>query len=266
MSNPVLSSPRLFGGSRAAGVGGAAAAPDIATLEHAYTAPAATPRDTGRMTYDDVIVRTAGMLVVLVAAGAATWVLAPGLLWVGMIVGLVLGLVNAFKREPSVPLIMAYAVAQGVFLGGLSAVLETAYPGIAVQAVLATAATFAVTLALFRSGKVRATPRGRRIVLVAVAGYLLFSLVNVGLVWFGGMDGWGLRSVTVAGIPLGVVIGVFAVGLAAYMLVLDFDTVQRGVTQGVPTRFAWKVGFGLVVTLVWLYLEFLRLFAILRGD
>ena len=146
MSNPVLSSPRLFGGTRAAGVGGAATAPDLATLEQAYASPAATPRDTGRMTYDDVIVRTAGMLVLLVAAGAVTWVLAPGLLWIGMVVGLVLGLVNAFKREPSVPLIMAYAVAQGVFLGGISAVLETAYPGIAVQAVLATAATFAVTL------------------------------------------------------------------------------------------------------------------------
>lgn len=277
MSNPIFNNNPVFGEARRGrtatqtspatfGAGGAMAT-DAASLERMYGSPTATSRDTGRMTYDDVIMRTAGMFAVLLVTGAFTWVLAPGLFWVGMIVGLVLGLVNAFKKEPSPGLIMAYAAAQGVFLGGLSAVFEAMWPGVVVQAVLATVATFAATLVLFRSGRVRVTAKSVRWLMVAMGGYLIFSLINVGLVWFGGMDGFGLRSeVQVLGIPLGVIVGIFAVGLAAFMLIVDFDSIKRGVEQGAPAKFAWTAAFGLVVTLVWLYVEFLRLFAILRGD
>jgi uncharacterized YccA/Bax inhibitor family protein len=258
------------------GAAGAAGA-DAATLERMYGSPSATTVDTRRMTYDDVIIKTAGLLAVLIAAAAATWVLAPQLFFVGMIVGLVLGLVNAFKRTPSPTLIVAYAIAEGVFLGGISYFVENSFgtqggvelglDSIVVQALLATGATFVATLLLFTSGKVRVTPKATRFFFVAMVGYGIFSLVNFGLMWFGGMDGWGLRSnVEVMGIPLGVLIGVVAVALAAYSLIMDFDSIKRGVERGAPAQFAWTAAFGLVVTLVWLYLEFLRILAILRGN
>ena len=264
------------------GVGTAGAmTADATALESMYAAPSATSVDTGRLTYDDVIVKTAGLLAVLVVAAAATWTFAPQLAIFGMIVGLVLGLVNAFKRNPSPALIIAYAVAEGVFLGGISYYVNLATSGrpgpelgmdsVVLQALLATGATFVAALLLFTSGKVRVTPKSTRFFLIALGGYALFSLINFGLMVFAGDSeygqGWGLRSeVSVMGIPLGVLVGVLAVGLAAYSLIMDFDAIKRGVEQGAPAKMAWTAAFGLVVTLVWLYLEFLRILAILRGD
>jgi len=283
VSNPVFNSSPVFGARTrrqqapmAIGTAGAVLA-DASTLESMYGAPSATSVDTGRMTYDDVIVKTAGLLAVLVISAAVTWFVAPELFFVGMIVGLVLGLVNSFKRNPSPLLITLYAVAEGVFLGGISFFVENAFgsqggtqlglDSVVLQALLATGATFVATLLLFTSGRVRVTPKATRFFLVAMVGYGLFSLINLGLMWFGGMPGWGLNSeVSIMGIPLGVFIGIFAVGLAAYSLIMDFDSIKRGVERGVPARMAWTAAFGLVVTLVWLYLEFLRLLAILRGD
>jgi uncharacterized YccA/Bax inhibitor family protein len=277
VSNPIFANSREFGPRRQGAqpttavtyaTAGTATA-DAAALEQLYGAPAATTRETGRMTYDNVIVTTAGLLAVLVTAAVITWFMAPQLFWVGMIVGLVLGLVNAFRREPSRPLILAYTVAEGVFLGGISYIFQEVLGArvdgdvqpIVLQALLATGATFVAALVLFRSGKVRVTAKSVRWLLVAMGGYLVFSLVNGLLVWFGGMDGWGLRSG-----PIGVVVGILAVGMAAYSLIVDFDSIKRGVERGVPARFAWSAAFGLVVTLVWLYLEFLRILAILRGN
>ncbi|MET0788750.1 MAG: Bax inhibitor-1/YccA family protein [Cellulomonas sp.] len=235
---------------------------DAATLDTLYNAPSATTRDTGRLTYDDVIMKTAGMLAVLVVTGAATWVLAPGLWILGAVVGLVLGLINAFRRSPSPLLITLYAAAQGVFLGGISAFYEAAYDGIVGQAVLATLSVFAVSLFLFRSGKVRVTPKFTRGLILAMVGYLVFSLINLVLMLFGvgGGEYGPLRSGW-----LGVAIGLIAVGLAAASLIVDFDSIKRGVDAGVPAKLAWTAAFGLVVTLVWLYLELLRIFAILRN-
>lgn len=265
MANPVFDSSRVFGDPRRQHDRGTVAAQtvDATTLEQMYAAPTATARETGRMTYEDVIVRTAGLLGVLVVAGAATWLLAPQLFFVGAIVGLALGLVNAFKKQPSPALIVSYAVAQGVFLGGISAFYQALWDGIVPQAVLATLCVFAVSLVAYRSGRVRVTPKFTRAVLIGMGGYLLFSLVNLGLMLFGVGDGtWGpLRSG-----GWGVVISLVAVGLAAASLVIDFDAIKRGVEAGVPRTFAWYAAFGLVVTLVWLYLELLRLLAILRGD
>lgn len=239
-----------------------AQAADAATLNQMYDAPSATTADTKRLTYDDVIMKTGGLLALLVVVGAATWVVAPGIWPIGAVVGLVLGLVNAFKRNPSPLLITLYTVAQGVFLGGISAFYESFYDGVVPSAVVATVATFAAALFLFKSGKVRVTPKFTRWLLIAMVGYLAFSLVNVGLILFGVLDGWGLRGGT-----LGIVISLVAVGLAAASLIVDFDSIKRGVEHGVPAQYAWTAAFGLVVTLVWLYLEFLRLLAIFQsGD
>ena len=275
MTNPVFNYSPVFGDPRQQRRGGqqtvqgpawgtpGAQAADAVTLEQMYDAPTATPRDTGRLTYDDVIVKTGGLLALLTVVAAGTWVVAPGLWIVGAIVGLVLGLVNAFKKNPSPVLITLYTVAQGVFLGGISYAYESFENGIVGQAVLATLSVFAVSLFLFKSGKVRVTPKFQRAVLIGMAGYLVYSLVNVVLMLFGvGGGGYGpLR----AGF-LGIIVGLVAVGLAAASLIMDFDAIKRGVEQGAPAKFAWSAAFGLIVTLVWLYLELLRLLAILRGD
>ena len=247
-------------------------APDqVHDLENTYQAPSAAPVDTGRMTYDDVIMKTGVVLGVIVVFAAANWLLFGAnmvLTFGGAIVGLVLGLVNAFKREPSPGLILAYAAAEGLFLGGISSFFGAMYDGIVLQAVLGTVATFLGALFLFRSGKVRVTPKFTRWVLIAMVGYALFSLVNIVLMLTGVSDDpWGLRTgVEIMGIPLGAILGVFAVGLAAMVLIMDFDAIKRGVEAGIPGRFAWSAAFGLAVTLVWLYIEFLRLLAILRGS
>lgn len=284
MTNPVFNNSAVFGDPRARGnrgraqqtaaqpgaYGATATGPVIEaqSLEQMYGAPAATTRDTGRLTYDDVIIKTGGLLALLVVVAAATWNVAPGLWPLGAVVGLVLGLVNAFKKNPSPLLITLYTVAQGVFLGGISLAFQnmtTDLTGnvqpIVTQAIIATFATFGAALFLFKSGKVRVTPKFTRWLLIAMVGYLAYSLVNVVMMFFVSSDGFGpLRNGWV-----GVLAGLFAVGLAAASLIMDFDAIKRGVEQGAPAKMAWSAAFGLIVTLVWLYLEILRILAILQG-
>ena len=288
MSNPVFNNSAIFGEPKRARTGQGAAGTvqqnpaygtppqqaqygsygaqtaDAATLDAMYNGPTATTADTKRLTYDDVIIKTGGLLALLVVVGAVSWQLVDTMpfLWIGgAIVGLVLGLVNAFKKSPSPALIVAYTIAQGAFLGGISAFYNAQWNGVVVQAVLATVTTFAAALFLFKSGKVRVTPKFTRWLLIAMVGYLAFSLVNLLLTMTGVLDGWGMRS---GGI--GIIVGLVAVGLAAASLIVDFDSIKRGVEGGVPAKFAWSAAFGLMVTLIWLYLEFLRLFAILQGN
>ncbi|WP_442916203.1 Bax inhibitor-1/YccA family protein [Leucobacter sp. M11] len=231
------------------------------------TAPAAPiERSSDPMTYEDTIAKTAGLFVIVLALGAVGWMF-PALMWPGAIAGLVLGLVNSFKKEPSVPLIVGYAAAQGLFLGGISMTFEGMWPGIVMQAVVGTLSVFAVVLLLFRSGKVRTSPKMTKIVLVAMLGYLVFSLANFVMMLTGVTDSmFGARDITVMGIPLGVIIGLLAVFLASYSLVMDFEFVQNGVKNGVPRKYGWTAAFGLMVTLIWLYVEILRILAILRGN
>ena len=230
-------------------------------LNEMYQQPAAGPVDTGRMSYNDVIAKTVMTLGVVLITAVVGWMM-PALMLPGAIVGLVLGLVNAFKREPSPALILLYAAAEGLFLGGISQVFEQMWPGIASQAVLGTLCVFAVTLALYASGKVRATPKAMRIFMIAMVGYALFSLVNLFLMLFGVTDSmFGLRAGW-----MGVAIGLVAVFLAAFSLVMDFTAIEQGVRAGAPQKYSWSAAFGLTVTLVWLYVEILRILAILRGN
>ena len=270
-SNPAFARNPIFNGKAAA-----TQTPTISAegLQELYNSPAATPAQTDRMSYDDVIVKTVGMFFVLLVGAAAGFLtnfpaptpLGIGLMIVGIVGGLVLGIVNAVKREPSVPLILLYAGLEGLAVGALSGFFEARWSGIVLQAVLATFAVFGVTLALFASGKVRASKRATKVFLIAIVGYAVFSLINFVLMITGAVpNAFGLRGVEIFGIPLGLVIGVFAVILAAYSLVLDFDAIQRGVKSGAPRKYGWSAAFGLVVTLVWLYLELLRIIAIFRN-
>lgn len=262
-SNPAFTSSAVFNGRAAA-----PAAVSAEQLQELYGRPSATPVETDRMSYEDTIVKTV-IAFVFVAAGAVVGWILPVLALPAALVGFVLALVNIFKKKPSKALVLSYAAVEGVFLGGITAILELLYPGIAIQAVLATASVFGVTLALFASGKVRASAKATKVFLIAMVGYALFSLINFGMMMFGATtDPWGMRSWTIPGlgIPLGLVLGVLVVLLAAYSLVLDFESIKQGVEQGAPRRFAWRAAFGIVVTVVWLYIEILRLIAILRGE
>ncbi|TAJ47530.1 MAG: Bax inhibitor-1/YccA family protein [Herbiconiux sp.] len=270
-SNPAFSRNPVFNGKAVANQ-----TPTISAegLQDMYERPSATPTDTQRMSYDGVILKTAGMFVVLLATAAIGFlanfpvptVLGLGLMIGGVIGGLVFGLVNAFKREPSVPLILLYAAFEGLAIGAISGFFEAQWSGIVLQAVLATLAVFGVTLALFASGKIRASKRATKVFLIALVGYGIFSLLNFVLMITGVVtDPWGLRGATIGGFPIGIIIGLFAVLLAAYSLVLDFDSIQRGVKAGAPRKYEWSGAFGLVLTLVWLYLELLRIIAMFRN-
>lgn len=241
-------------------------------LQQMYNRPAAGPAETGRMTYDDVIVKTAVCLAAVMAGAAVTLFVslsvASMLMIVGALGGFVLAMVNTFKKQPSPALILAYAGLEGFFLGGLTRILDGMFPGVGLQAVIGTLSVFAVTLLLFRSGKVRATPKAMRFFMIAMIGYAVFALVNMVMVWTGAVQSpFGLStSVEIFGIPLGVFIGILAIGLAAFSLIMDFTSIEAGVRSGAPERFSWTAAFGLTVTLVWLYVEIIRLLAILRGE
>jgi uncharacterized YccA/Bax inhibitor family protein len=237
-------------------------------LQDMYNRPAAGPVQADRMTVEDTIMKSGIAFGVLVVGALAGWALGatmPALIFGAAIIGFILAMVNIFKKEPSAPLILAYAAAQGVFVGGISYIFEAMWPGIVIQAVLATLTVVGVTLALFASGKIRASKKATKILLIAMVGYLVFSLINVGMQMFGLTDNaFGLRSEEIFGIPLGLILGVLCVIMGAYSLVLDFDFIQKGVQNRAPRKFGWSGAFGIMVTVIWLYLEILRMIAITR--
>lgn len=242
---------------------------DTTQLEDSYSLPAASGAQTGRMTVEDTVVKTILVFAILVASAVVGWNFAsPLILWGGLIGGLVLGLVNTFKKTPSPALIVGYAVLQGLFVGSISMIFNSQWDGIVTQAVIGTLGVIGVTLFLFLSGKFRSSPRMTKIVTVAMIGYLVYQVVNMVLMMTGVTGGaaFGLSSMNIMGIPLGVVLGVVVVFLAAYSLVLDFESIKLGADRGVPAVYAWQGAFGVLVTVVWLYLEILRMLAIARGN
>jgi uncharacterized YccA/Bax inhibitor family protein len=223
------------------------------SLEATYASPAASSLRTGRVTMDDVVMRTATLFAVLVAVGAFAWgANNPGLALVGFLGGFVLAMVNIFSKKVRVPLIVAYAAAQGLALGTVSRIYNEAYSGIVGQAVIGTLCAFGGILLAYRSGKIRVTPKFTRILIGSLIGYVVFSLITV----FTGRPGGSL----------GLLIAVGAVALATFFLVLDFDQIERTIAAGAPQQESWRMAFGLMVTIVWLYMEVLRLLAILRNS
>ena len=234
-------------------------------LTQLYSQPSANSVDTERMGYEDTIMKIVVSFAILLGGAGIGWFM-PLLAIPAMLIGFVLALVNIFKKKPSPALVLAYAAVEGVFVGGITAFFEARYPGIAVQAVLGTLTVVGVTLALFASGKVRASKKATKIFLVAMVGYAAFSVINLILMVTGVNDQpFGMRSFEIFGIPLGLILGVFVILLAAYSLVLDFDRIKTGVERGAPRIFGWTAAFGIMLTVVWLYLEILRLLAILRN-
>ena len=179
---------------------------------------------------------------------------------VGAVGGLILGLVTAFKKEWAPITSPVYALLQGLFLGGFSALFEMKFPGIVIQAVSLTFGTLFCLLLAYRSGLIKATENFKLGVFAATGAIGLFYLVSFILGFFHvsipGMNGNGLLSIGIS---------VFIVIIAALNLVLDFDFIEKGAEMGVPKYMEWYAAFGLLVTLIWLYVEILRLLSKLRS-
>ena len=207
-----------------------------------------------RLTMNDVLVKTAINLGLVVVGAVVAWYV-PVLMLLGLLGGLVLGLVNSFKQKVSPVLVMAYALMEGMMLGGLSAIVNLRYPGTAIQAVLATIVVAGVTLALFANGKIRTTPKLNKIFMIGALSYLGYGLVSM---LTAGLFGFSLNSMSIGGIPLGLPIALIAVAMATYSLLIDYTTTAEAVDAGLPQSESWRLAFGLTASLVWLYVEILR--------
>jgi uncharacterized YccA/Bax inhibitor family protein len=221
------------------------------------------------MTLEGTVNKTGILLVCAVATAAWTWHLAMNpatlpldymLLLVGLIGGLIFALITTFKKSWAPVTAPIYALLEGLVLGGISATLEQRYPGIAIEAVSLTFGTMFVLLLAYRSGMIKVTQKFRLGVVAGTGAIFLFYLVEMGLGFFG----IHFTSVNGSGM-LGIGISLVIVVVASLNLVLDFDFIERGVAAGAPKYMEWYGAFGLMVTLVWLYLEMLRLMAKLRG-
>ena len=226
-----------------------------------------------RVTFPDVMVKSAIMFAIAVVMAFVGWQITAAMPGIGTLMVLValvgtiaLGLVNALKRQVSPALTMLYAVVSGFMLGAVSywynqIALASDYEGLVLQAVLATFTTFGVMLLLYGTGIVKVNGRFMKIMIVAMVSYFFIGLASLVAALFGVGGGWGFYGVG----TLGLLLCIFGVGLAAFSLMLDFEAIKQGIAMGLPERESWRMSFGLLVTLVWLYLEFLRLFAIIAS-
>jgi uncharacterized YccA/Bax inhibitor family protein len=226
----------------------------------------------GRMTIDTVVQKSGITLGLVVLTAAATWLLTPApgalnagvlylLLMVGAFGGFALSLVNSFKRVVSPALVLLYAALEGLFVGAFSKVIDASFGGgIVVGAVAGTFAAVAGTLAAYKFFNIRVSPTFRKWVVAAMFGFVAVALLDFVLGFFGasfGFNGFG---------AMGFVSSLIGLGLGVLMLILDFDFVERGIAAALPERESWRAAFGLTVTIIWIYIELLRILAILRGD
>ena len=257
-SNPVLG--RAFNQRGYAAFDPSTIKSDPAAMEDLYNAPAASSMRTGRMTIDDVVTRTAILFAVLVAVGAAAWTLnlGAGAMMLGVFGGFALAMVNSFSKSVKPALAIAYAAFEGLALGTISHIYNSYYQGIVSQAVIVTICAFAGMLFAYKSGRIRVTPKFTKVLMTAMIGYLVLALVG----FIGSFFGASIYSIG----GFGLLIAAGGMVLASFFLILDFDQIQNGVNAGLPEAESWRAAFGLMVTIVWLYMEVLRLLSILRND
>ena len=240
-----------------------------------------TQVDQGRMTIDTVVQKTGITLAVVVLAAAVTWFLTGdmdsmtqaqlnglyGLSLFGALGGFALAMANTFKKVISPALVLVYAAVQGVFVGAFSKALEVMFTqpgqepgGLVIGAVVGTMAAVAGTLAAYKFFNIQVGTKFRKWVIAAGMGFLAVTFLDMILSFFGaaiGFNGFG---------PLGLIMSVVGLGLGVLFLILDFDMVERGIAAGVPERESWRAAFGLTATIVFIYIEIIRILAILRGD
>ncbi len=223
------------------------------------------------MTIDDVISKTALAFLVLVIGAGIGWVLTPSMPWlpfVAMLVGLGIFFIGAFRKTPKAGVVLSYSLVEGVFLGGVSMFYQdfVAASGSDVniigQAVLGTFVAFAVMLVLYRTRIIKVNGTFMKVMMVAMVSYLVIALASFVSALFGVGGGWGFYGVG----GLGLLLCVAGVALAAFSLNLDFAAIEQGINEGLPTEYSWQMTLGLVVTMVWLYLEILRFLAIINSN
>jgi uncharacterized YccA/Bax inhibitor family protein len=225
-----------------------------------------------QMTLDDVLIKTGTLTIILVIAAAGGWVamsVNPPVIFVAALAGFILGIVNTFKKKVNPTLIMLYTAAQGVFLGGVSQSstlwAEQQNAGNLVgQAILGTLVAFVTMLALYKSKLVKVNSTFIKMMMIAIVSYLVIAVTSAMSALFGTNNGLGFYG---AG-KWGIVLCLAGVALASFSLMMDFESITQGINQGLPKNESWRMAFGLMVTLVWLYLEILRLLrlaAALRG-
>ena len=280
-SNPVFRSlPKTQGGyaqfgTGAAGYGAQAVQAEPYVTQYPDQQQAGVSRP---MTIDDVVTKTGVTLAVLSLVAVVSYFLVsgnPGLampfFMVGALGGLALLLIATFGRKQDNPaIVLSYAALEGLFLGAISFVLANFYVSGASagaligQAILATIGVFAGMLVVYKTGAIRVTPKFTRMIIAGIFGVLVLALGNFVLALFGvgGGEGLGLRGNG----PIAIIFSLVCIGLAAFSFLLDFDAADQMIRAGAPEKAAWGVALGLTVTLVWLYIEILRLLSILQSD
>jgi uncharacterized YccA/Bax inhibitor family protein len=221
------------------------------------------------MTLNGTVNKTGLMLLILMASAGYTWSKFTGpeslplimpMLLVGGIGGFIFALITIFKKTWAPYTAPIYALLEGFVLGGLSAMMEVRFPGIVMQAVGLTFGTLAALLLAYRSGLIRATENFKLGVVAATGGIALLYLVDIGMGFFGHSMGFIHNNSWIS-----IAFSGFVVVIAALNLVLDFDFIEQGVAAGAPKYMEWYGAFGLIVTLVWLYMEILRLLSKLNS-
>jgi uncharacterized YccA/Bax inhibitor family protein len=229
-----------------------------------YAAPSPyAPSTTQYMTMVDVVTKTGLSFLVMVVTASLTWAL-PGftgatLALPAVLIALVLGLVISFKQIANPAATLAYAALYGVALGAISEIFEARFHGIVMQAIIGTFGVFAGMLVVYKTGAIKVTPKLTRWLIGAMIGVLVLMVANW-ISYFFSADGLGLRE----GGPVGIIFSLVVIGVAAFSLLLDFDMADEAIRRGAPAKFAWYIAFGLLVTVVWLYLEILRLLSYFR--
>jgi len=279
-SNPVFRSlPKSQGGYAQFGTGAAGAG--AAIQAEPYTTQYPDQRQTGvsrPLTIDDVVTKTGVTLAVLSAVAVVSYFLVAGnvalagpFALVGGLGGLALVMIATFGRKQDNPaIVLSYAALEGLFLGAISFVLANFYVSGASagaligQAILATIGVFIGMLVVYKTGAIRVTPKFTRMIIAGIFGVVVLALGNFVLAMFGvgGGEGLGLRGNG----PIAIIFSLVCIGLAAFSFLLDFDAADQMIRAGAPEKAAWGIALGLTVTLVWLYIEILRLLSILQSD
>ena len=276
-SNPVFSRSQGFNG-RSSNASGTQTSPGYGGQSDPSTWGTGSPGqptvvDQGRMTIDTVVEKTAISLGTVVIVAAVTWFMTGPidsqsalntlymLSMVGALGGFALAMVNAFKKVISPPLVIAYAAVEGVFVGAFSKAMEAQFgDGLVVGAVMGTFGAVAATLAAYKFFNIQVGTKFRKFVVAAMFGFVAVTMLDFVLSLFGnamGFNGFG---------TLGLVMSFVGLGLGILLLIMDFDFVERGIAAGLPENESWRAAFGLTVTIIWIYIEILRILAILRGN
>lgn len=271
-NNPVFQRSDAFNGRGTYASSSGYADPSTWSTGDAGAGTGAPPTVEDRITIDSVVQKSAITLGVIVLMAAVTWIgtgdltaqddaaQLAGVAGTAGLIAFVLSMVNAFKRVVSPALVLLFAAVEGVALGAISKVFETFYSGVVSGAILGTVAAFAGTLAAYKLLNIKVGDKFRRGVIAVMFGFIGVSMLDFVLYQFGAEVGFnGLGT-------LGLLMSIGGVVLGVFMLILDFDFIEKAIAAGAPERESWRAAFALSVALIWIYTNLLRVLAIMQGE